>query len=282
MDPVITAQNRARQVATQVQARLSPDIVPTIGLVLHEQWAQALKLQHPCEANLRDFPGFDSVWMPSEGRVVCGDFAGVRLVALRDPVRLVAIENRQKQAEVEAAVRLQIEMMCEMGIRYFVLADVAGGLTMQTEIGRVVVTSDFLDQRDSRRLPSPLLANEEYRPEGALLSRLASMVHESASRELKVMDGKHSFVDRSFFLPQTYDGASLRDRGAKTVGMGLLPEVCVLATRSRTYAVCLSLVTHNKRDGRTSEELTRLLAKKSAPLGSMLTSLLAKIIVGTV
>jgi purine-nucleoside phosphorylase len=271
------ARRVAEEAAYRIRQKLTPDRVPSVALVLGTGWGGALKFENSKTLRPEDICGFMGLgFLPliegHERVVVCGDIDGKRVIALRGRIHLN--EDPTHQAEVVSMVRLQIEMLLGLGVKRFVLTNAAGSLKPEIEVGSVVMADGFV----SLFAPAmPLFGGEFCCPQDRLSSAWRSAAIDAIrSVPLTIHQGAYAMLRGPQFEGTGLDKKMLRDAGAAVVGMSTYPEMCVIATRPDTEALCLSFVTNTDSEAHSHEENQRRAKEKSAQLGALLRSIVAK------
>lgn len=284
MTPIESAKHKACQAAHHLLRELSPGgIVPEIALVLGTGWGGSLELQGQreipfqniaCFPNSVCFPGHSLLEIPGHARkVICGDLGKKRVIALSGRVHL---NENPLDPEVPKMVRLQIQMLLEMGVRKFILTNAVGSLDPECRVGEIVIVDGLV----TLFAPSmPLFAGEFCSPEDTLSGNMLHIARECTSltgHELPSHLGGYAMVAGPFFEGRLYDKRILRKCGASCVGMSLLPELCTIALYGGK-ALCLSFIT-NSADEEHSHETNQARAKESsALLGSYLRQIIERI-----
>lgn len=270
MEPKKRALKIAQRAAKCIRRQLTPDRAPTVALVLGTGWGKTLHLKKKRELPFKNIPGFEGLGkLDGHDRVVvCGEVNGRRVIALRGRVHM---NEHPTSKRIPRFVRLQTQMLCELGVETLILANAVGGLDGTTKVGDVVVADGVIMLFAGTM---PLFAGEFCSPAQLLTDDLRDLAVSCAPKGLNVQTGVYSMIRGSAFESE-HDKAVLRSAGAKTVGMSLLPELHVAALYPKTRAVCLSLVTDavdEVADHATNQERAALQAKL---LGEYLTCLVA-------
>jgi purine nucleoside phosphorylase len=232
------AQKAAQHAADCIRQQLTPDRAPTVALVLGTGWGKTLRLENERALPFKKIPSLDGLGR-LEGHdrvVVCGDVNGRRVIALRGRAHM---NEHPTSKKIPRIVRLQIQALCELGVRTFILANAVGGVDGTTKVGDVVVADGVIMLFAG---VMPLFVGEFCSPDQLLTADLQDLAVSCAPYDLNVQTGVYSMIRGSAFESGP-DKAILRMLGAKTVGMSLLPELHVVALYPKTRAVCLSLVT---------------------------------------
>ncbi|MEK7655315.1 MAG: purine-nucleoside phosphorylase [Patescibacteria group bacterium] len=277
MDSKQLARRIAEEATYLIEQSLTPDRIPAVALVLGTGWGGAMELEMSKGLELENIRGFENLkHLPRiEGHervVVCGDIGGKRVIALRGRIHLN--EDSTHQAEVGGMVRLQIEMLLELGVKRFILTNAAGSLRPEIEVGSVVMADSFV----SLFAPAmPLFGGEFCCPQDRLSSAWREAALEAARPvHITVHQGAYAMLRGPQFEGTGLDKKMLRDAGAAVVGMSTYPEMCVIATRPGTKALCLSFVTNTDSEAHSHEENQARAKEKSAQLGALLRNIVEK------
>ncbi len=267
----------AEEAAYRIRQKLTPDRIPSVALVLGTGWGGSLEFEDSKTLKLEEICGFaDLGFLPHiEGHervVVCGDIGGKRVIALRGRIHLN--EDPTHQAEVMSMVRLQIEMLLELGVKRFILTNAAGSLRPEIEVGSVVMANSFV----SLFAPAmPLFGGEFCCPQDRLSCAWRGAAIEAVRHvPLTIHQGAYAMLRGPQFEGTGLDKKILRDAGATVVGMSTYPEMCVIATRPKTEALCLSFVTNTDSEAHSHEENQSRAREKSAQLGALLRNIVEK------
>lgn len=229
------ARQRAELAAQFLRDQLS---IPEgcIGLMLGTGWGDALQLDTKLsELPFEKIQGFGAL-QKIEGharRLEYGQIANRDVVLLRGRVH---VNEHPTDPVILDMVRLQVEMLIQLGVRNVIVTSAAGSLDVSKKPvikpGTVVVVDGFVTLFSP---PMPLYAGEFCSPEDTLdaeLRNAALQQIEFATRGVpskKVKSGGFAMVRGPFFEGRRYDKRALRATGAAVVGMSMLPEACVIA-----------------------------------------------------
>lgn len=272
MEPKEQALEAAKLAADCIRRQLTPDRAPTVALVLGTGWGKTLCLENERELPFTDIPGFAGLG-PLDGHarvVVCGDLDGRRVIVLRGRVHMYEHLTDENTPQF---VRLQIQMLCELGVTSFILTNAVGGLDGTTKVGDVVVADDLV----TLFVGSMPLVAEFPTPDVVLSADLRDLAVSCAPQGLNVQTGAYSMIHGPN-VETRKDKAILCSLGAKTVGMSLVPELCVMGLYLKTLgprAVCLSFVTDEVDEVMDHEVNQARVAKQAKLLGEYLTCLVA-------
>ncbi|MDD5437599.1 MAG: hypothetical protein PHC70_00430 [Patescibacteria group bacterium] len=272
------AQRRANAASWFLKRQFGEDeAVPEIGIILGTGWGDALNIMGAASVPFKEIPGFDGL-QPLEGharRVWSGEVAGKRIIALQGRIHL---NEHPSDPRLPELVRLQVQMLLELGVRKFILTNAVGSLKHECKVGDLVIADGLVTLFAP---PMPLYAGEFCSPEDRLDRGMrANALDIKVVKDGAVLlthSGGYAMVRGPFFEGRKYDKYILRNTGAMTVGMSLLPELCTIALYPSASAVCLSFIT-NTMDEEHSHETNQTRAKQSsALLGEYLERLIEQI-----
>lgn len=264
-------EERAKLAAERVRQMTSAWADPEIGLVLGTGWADALQFEEAREIPFGDIPGFEVLGqLPGHARrLVVGKLAGVWVLALRGRVHL---NEAPQDPQIPKMVRLQTEMLFQLGVKTLVVTSAVGALRGALEVGQIAVVNGFV----TLFAPDmPLYAGEFCSPEDTL----ASSLRDIALMERGGLGGKeigHVMVRGPFFEGRRFDKALLAKTGVGVVGMSMLPEACVAALYD-VPVLGLGFVTNDDVAAHSHEENLAAAKQASAHLGGYLTRIVAHI-----
>jgi len=244
---------------------------PPIGIILGTGWGDVLEINKLAEIPFETIPGFSHL-ESLEGharQVVCGELNNRLVVVLRGRVHM---NEAPSCPEVAKMVRLQVEMLCQLGVKTFIVTCAAGGLRGTFKVGEIAVVDGFVTVFAPEM---PLWAGEFCSPEDVLSERLRQIALAQRG-ELITKEAAHIMLRGPFFEGRKYDKEILARTNAKVVGMSLLPEACVVALYEAEM-LGLAFVT-NDDIGVHSHETNVANAKNAASLlGGYLTRIVGKI-----
>lgn len=240
-----------------------------IGLILGTGWGDVLQIENPYRISLADIPGFGAL-TKLEGHareLMIGRVSGRQVLVLRGRIHLNEVPA---DPELFKMVRLQVEMLLQLGACQLILTSAVGALrpqngAMPLSVGDVCAIDGFV----TLFAPDmPLWAGEFCSPEDTLNLRLREIALAERG-ELRVSVGGHVMVRGPFFEGRRYDKRLLAQTGASVVGMSILPEACVAALYG-ARVLALGFVTNS--DIETHSHETNLAQAKSAAakLGGLL------------
>jgi len=267
------AEKRARDAAEYAAVRLGLDDKPRIGVILGTGWGEVLDFEDARRLPLRDIPGFENLppEIPGHAReLVSGKISGRSVLAMRGRLHLNESFDLVRHYPM---VRLQTEMLIQLGVEALVLTSAVGGLAGRVEQGDIVVIDGFITDPGLRM---PLYGGEFCSPEDVLdkkLQRLALLWGEP----LDVKSGGLAMVCGPAFEGLKYDKGNLARNGASVVGMSVQPESCIAALYDGVRVLALSFVTNDDIE-KHSHEGNQCAAKSAADkLGGFLAEVIGKI-----
>ncbi len=266
-------ENRAHVASLRIRDALDA-AGAKVGLVLGTGWGDVLDLKEPRDLPFGQLPGFEKL-RSLEGharRVVCGELGGRKVVALRGRVHLNEEPYNPALAEM---VRLQVEMLLQLGVDRLILTCAAGSLSPDLRVGDICVVDGLVTVFAP---DMPLYGDEFCSPEDALDRELAGLAVAQArlvEPDLEAVLGGHVMVRGPFFEGRRYDKRLLAAAGAKVVGMSVLPECCVAALYPGVKAVALAFVTNSEAEEHSHETNLERSRRSAQALGAYLTRIVA-------
>lgn len=250
--------------------------VPTVGLVLGTGWGDALVLHGSLTIAFEDIPGFPALEsLEGHRRVLEIGFldascAGSPVAVLRGRVHM---NEDPRDPSVPKAVRLQVAMLCELGVRTLVLTCAAGSLTETFAVGDLVFMQSFVMSGGHEEMP--LWAGEFVSPEDTLALAWRETADRAATNAGLVLHphGNHAYVRGPHFEGRSHDKGNLRKLGANTVGMSVKPECCVAALYG-AEAVGIAFVTNDAVAEHSHEHNVACARAASPKLGTFLYNLI--------
>lgn len=213
---------------------------PRLALVLGSGLGSfAERLERAVDVEYRELPGFPvSTVAGHAGRFVCGEVAGVEVLAMQG--RFHYYEGYTMQQ-----VTMPIRVMYELGVKRLVVSNASGGVNPAFRPGDIMLISDYINM-----MPNPLIGPNE----DAWGVRFPSM-HDAFSEELRglakeaaqevedmIVEGCYlGTTGPSFETPHEYN--FFRVIGADAVGMSTVPEV-IVARHCGIEVVGLSLISN--------------------------------------
>ncbi len=249
---------------------------PKLGVVLGTGWGGALPWGEDARrVSMKEIPGFDADALhdlPGHDRqVVCGTLNEKRVIALQGRVHL----NEHPSGEViPRMVRLQVEMLFQLGVQTLILTAAAGSLRPEIEVGDIVVIDGLVTLFAPKM---PLFTGEFCSPEDTLHPKLREMAVEAIrSVSSRAAEGGHVMVCGPFFEGRKYDKPLLKQSGASVVGMSILPEACVAALYPGVRVVALTFITNSATEEHSHETNQARAKERSQDMGRVLLQMLAQ------
>lgn len=244
---------------------------PNIGLILGTGWGDVLSIEEKASIPFTDIPGFSSLGSLAghARRLMIGKLSGKEVTVLKGRVHL---NEAPDNPDIAKMVRLQVEMLFQLGVRQLIITSAVGSLRGALEVGEIAVVDSFVTVFAPAM---PLWAGEFCSPEDALSSRLREIAHAERG-ELVTKEVGHVMLRGPFFEGRKHDKALLAGTGAGVVGMSMLPEVCVAALYD-VETLGLGFVTNDDVAKHSHEENLARAAAASALLGNFLTRIVSRI-----
>lgn len=263
------SETAAWRASSLILSRLGLAGVKT-ALILGTGWGDTLKLEGEEELPFGDIPGFDDLdKLEGHARcVVAGKLAGeIPVVMLKGRVHL----NESPAGEsLPKMVRLQTEMLCQLGIKNLIVTCGAGSLDPAVKPGDIAVIDGFFSLGGTP--PMPLYAGEFCSPEDTLSGELMYKAF-VVCQELGIpgIKGGYAMVRGPQFEGRKYDKPFLVRTGAKLVGMSTLPEACVAALYPEVRVLALAFVTNGMAEEHSHESNIAAAKASKESLGDFLT-----------
>lgn len=249
---------------------LNPFHTP-IGLVLGTGW-DVIRDEEAIEIPFQHIPGFNGLeYIDGHARtLLVSKIGGKQIVALRGRIHM---NEAPCDPNIARMVRLQTEMLFQLGVKTIIVTSAVGSLDPSLEVGDIAVIDGFVTIYAPEM---PLWANEFYSPEDAICSRLKVIALQEQLDELKVQAAGHVMVRGPFFEGRRYDKPLLATSGAKVVGMSMLPEACIAAIYGVEF-LGLGFVTNTHLEIHSHEENMARAKKSSALLKDYLVRIINRI-----
>ena len=225
---------------------------PKVGLILGSglgAWAD--RLDHATKLDYADIPNFPpSAIHGHQGRLVIGDRAGVRCVAMQGRVHMY-------EGHSAATVAFPARVLIALGAKVLIVTNAAGGLDPKWPPGTLMLIRDHLDMLRDHALRGP---NDErlgprfpdmtkaYAPELRALVKQAA-----ASAKITLEEGIYVAMPGPTYETPA-EVTMLRGLGADATGMSTVPEV-VVARHMGARVIGISCIT-NHAAGITGHELS--------------------------
>lgn len=241
------------------------------GLQLGTGWGDVLEWEQ--ELPFQKIPGFKRLGaLKRHARsVAIGTVGGKRVLALRGRVHL---NEAPADPNIYAMARLQVEMLQELGVDTLVATCAVGSLVPEFQVGDIVVADSFIT---AFAPDMPGFVGEFDSPEDTLKEELIEVaLSAGAGTALKVHRGTHLMVRGPFFEGRKKDKALYASFGGQVIGMSLLTEACIMATRKhRTLGLCF--VSNDMVEVHDDEIINARVRAKSDLLGDYLNRIAAAI-----
>lgn len=230
---------RAEAAANSIRNMLGKQLEIDMGLVLGTGWSDSLTLEDRIALPFNCIKGFEGL-RPLEGhprQLVIGDLGDKRVAMLRGRVHM---NEAPSGSAVPSMARLQIEMLCHLGMNNIVLTCAAGSLRDDLLAPGDIVLMDGIFSLLAPQMP--LYAGEFCSPEDALDEEWRERV---AVAEPAVKTGGHAYVRGPWFEGRRYDKPFLTNHTrCLTVGMSVLPELCI-ASLYNVAALGIAAITNS-------------------------------------
>ncbi|MFZ2310142.1 MAG: hypothetical protein WAW11_01200 [Patescibacteria group bacterium] len=245
---------------------LNESVTP-IGLVLGTGW-DVIKDEEATEIPFEHIPGFNGLeHIDGHARkLLVGKIAGRHVLALRGRVHM---NEAPCDPNIPRMVRLQTEMLFQLGVKQIIVTSAVGSLHQFIKVGTIAIVRGFVTLYAPEM---PLWANEFYSPEDMISDRLSFIAKQQVS-ELEIKEVAHVMVRGPFFEGRQYDKALLAASGAKVVGMSMLPEACIAAVYDAEF-LGLGFVTNSSFETHSHEINVERAKKTSEQLGEYITSII--------
>lgn len=271
--------NREKAIALAIGAgqelvtRLGIAEPPDVAVVLGTGWGDALRWdEEPVGVAMSDLRGFEQLGELHGHRrwVLYGTIEGKTVVALQGRVH---VHESPFDTVIYPMVRLQTEMLMQLGVRQVILTAAAGSLRDGLLAGDFMVVDGFI----SLFAPAMPLFGEFESPEDTL---------DQAWRELalEVVDdithrpqsGGYAMVRGPHFEGRKYDKRILASCGASSVGMSTLPEASI-AMLYKAKVLALNFITNSAVEEHSHEVNTRRAKSKAKRMGRILRRLITQL-----
>lgn len=268
-DPAL--ENRANVAALRLRNMLGlePTATVPIAVILGTGWGDSLELKDAtAEIPLCALPGFEGLPRLEGHRraVKIGTVGGRRVAALSGRIHL----NESHDADHWKMVRLQTEMLIQLGAKVLIVTCGAGSLATEVRVGDVMLIDGFVQLFAP---PMPLLAGEFVSPEDAIAGSLITtaftfFIPDDAK---SVCKGGYAMLRGPQFEGRKYDKKFLAATGARAVGMSVVPEACVAALYPDVRVLPMALITNSATEEHSHEENLRRSKERAPLLGDYLT-----------
>lgn len=234
-----------------------------------------------------DFTGFDAMNLASdpsfnnlqhlEGhkrRLLFGNIGGKEIIALSGRIHL---NEDPGNSDIYKMVRLQTEVMLQLGVKKLIVTCAAGSLPgrKNIQVGDLVVIDSFVTLFAPQM---PLWAGEFCSPEDALSEHLIETACGLKNiYESHIHYAGYAMVLGPFFEGRKHDKRLLAESGAQLVGMSTLPEACVAALYPDVEMLGLAFVTNDAIAEHSHEQNLKTAESKSELLSRYLENLIQAI-----
>ncbi len=259
---------------------IAPSSPPQVGLILGSglgAWAD--RLEHARKIDYADIPSFpESNVVGHQGRLVLGDRAGVRCVAMQGRIHMY-------EGHSAATVAFPARVLIALGAKVLIITNAAGGLDPKWPPGTLMLIRDHLDMLRDHALRGP---NDErlgprfpdmtkaYAPELRTLAKQAA-----ATAKITLEEGVYVAMPGPTYETPA-EVKMLRGLGADATGMSTVPEV-VVARHMGARVIGISCITnhaagisgHELSHQEVTETASRVRSTFETLLDAILASLLA-------
>ncbi len=275
------SEEAAKRAANFLREKLKIDHAP-VGIVLGTGWGEALEFHDRRGVFFQEIPGFGSL-DPLEGharevvfgflKAQNGDWDTHPVIALRGRVH---VNERPADPDLYGMVRLQIEMLLQLGVKTLILTCAAGSLRADIDVGNVVLIDGFAT------IYAPIMpgfAGEFRSPEDTIDTELQTTFCAAYRGSLRLGRGGHVMVPGPFFEGRKYDKPIMRNLhpGIAVVGMSVLPEASIASLYDGVKTLPLAFVTNTDSEEHSHEENQRRAKEKSPHLGDLLEQIVSLI-----
>lgn len=294
-------EKAALEAAAQVREKLTIGEETKLALVLGTGWGSALELQEESSLSVTELSGFQGLGK-LEGhnrRLRWGKVAGgVPVFVLQGRVHA---NERLFSIELMRMVRLQIEMLIQLGVTHFVITNAAGGHSSKLgyfmhmmlgklslaavcefvrktrckiKVGDLVLSDGFLTVGASER--PPMYAGEFYAGRDVIAFEhfdTAIACGEQAGFQVHV--GGYAFYTGPGFEDRKYDKPFFKLMGTSCVGMSTVPEtyICALYQDKKVRVLPVSHITNDEYEKHSHDENLVRSEGNSEKLGLFLNNL---------
>lgn len=274
----ITAKRAANFIKKYCKKNTGQFKSPTTGLILGTGWGDVLNIEGAIRIPFKKIPGFANLeQLGGHAReLVIGRLANKDVCVLRGRIHMNEAPCDQ---EVAKMVRLQTEMLFQLGVRDLVITSAVGTLPQPASsrfgVGEICVVNGFVTVFAPEM---PLWAGEFFSPEDVLDEKLQRIAIKERG-ELTARCGGYVMVRGPFFEGRKFDKKFLASTGASVVGMSMLPEACIAALYKNDGARVLGLafITNDAAQEHSHEENLARANIASKHLGSLLKRIVNKL-----
>lgn len=271
---------RIKNIASLIRNKLSiaPSREPVLGIILGSGLGGLVdRIEVLGRVSYSDIEGFpQSTVKGHAGEFIYGCLGGVTVLAMNGRVHYYEGYTMEQ-------VVLPVRLMCDLGIRYLVVSNAAGGLNESFDVGDIMVIDDHINL-----LPNPLIGpNDE-----ALGVRFPAMVdaYNPTWRTKAIEIGRAKGLNIKHGVYVASSGPSyetpaesryLRLIGADAMGMSTVPEV-IVARHEGVEVFGLSLITNmglgSKAGAASHEEVFAAAQRAGDAISDLVESLVREMI----
>ncbi|HTR56244.1 MAG TPA: purine-nucleoside phosphorylase [Kofleriaceae bacterium] len=268
---------QVQEAAAAVRAR-APGAAPTVGLVLGSGLgAYADGFAHAARVEYADLPHFPRSSVPGHhGRLVVGERAGVRCIAMQGRVHLY-------EGHSAATVAFPARVLIALGAKVLLVTNAAGGLQPGWPPGTLMLIRDHIDmlrdhalrgENDERLGPRFPDMTHAYAPELRALAKQAA-----AATGIRLEEGVYVAMPGPTYETPA-EVRMLRTLGADATGMSTVPEV-VVARHMGARVLGISCITNHAAGTSdaplTHDEVTETAARVRTTFEALLDAILARL-----
>ncbi len=255
--------------------RIRASAQPQVAVVLGTGWGEALPWKRPpAELPFAAIDGFaDLGVLPGhERKVLFGHVGSKRVIAMQGRVHL---NEDPADPRIPRMVRLQVEMLLQLGVKNLILTAAAGSIRYDIRVGDIMVVGGLI----TLFAPAmPLFVGEFCSPEDTLDPDLQSLAVEAIKRVNDTAPvGGYAMVRGPHFEGRRYDKSILGLCGAATVGMSILPEACVAALYPGTRVLALNFVTNSSHEVHSHDTNQARARERAGSMGAVLRRVITKL-----
>lgn len=271
----IAAIRAAREIPEKLA--LNPRDQFPIGIILGTGWGNVLEVTDARPTPMSTLPGFRHLGqLAGHNRsVFVGTVGEKRVIGLSGRVHL---NEAPHDPEIPKMVRLQTEMLLQLGVHTLIVTSAVGSLSHDhpddLRVCDVAVIDGFVTLFAG---PMPLWAGEFCNPEDTLDPGLRRLALEAGQKaELRLKEVGHVMVPGPHFEGRKYDKPYLARSNASVVGMSMLPEACIAALYG-AKVLGLGFVTDDDVEEMSHEKHQARAREASDKLGKLLTHIIASL-----
>jgi purine-nucleoside phosphorylase len=217
---------------------ITAENAPSIGIILGTGWGGAISPEKTLAlGTLPTFQGIPQL----EGHkreLSIVELAGQKVLALSGRIHLN--ECPTDNSRILIWVRQQVQLLIDLGVKKLILTNAAGSLLDTIQVGDVVVADSIYTLAAPRM---PLFGGEFCNPEDTLCESMHGAILNLDPDEIHLHSGCYAMVLGPYFEGRKADKRALAQAGADTVGMSVLPELCIAALNN-IPCLALSFITN--------------------------------------